>query len=360
MDDPTSNFMRMVSCMCMFSSNFDAALNVEHVLKTDGKLMMLFNSHRSGKFNRDTFLQKGVSEPLIFSLFYPRANSLFVEHMIGMHRDDEPLIIFLVEQYQAQQVWDTYFTYAEEFHIITAKTVRSLADRIRDLQLENCTLRNQFFSLENHIPKQSPKITTKIASAFEDVLPKNIRIDLVQGDGNCFFASLENQLRDLVDNLSAHAFRAEIERYCRANFDEFAHSAVKVWRSMFASDPYSAEWAFFSDYAVMESDWDVARAMLRNKMFLQPNFYAEAFTMSVTVEYINRLLSRKLMIILIDTVNEPSPVLGHTELGKQNMYIFLLKEPLRYSSMSINNRRVFTRRTLPKLGFKFLEDVHDS
>ncbi len=360
-EQPINEFLSLVTCIAMFQSNYDAVKNVEFVLGTNGVLLNIFNRNRFGTFNRDVFLEKYFNDALIFSLFYPRSNSLFIEHMIGLNSNNEALVIFLAEQYQATRVWDEYFKFALDYHIITSSSVKKLKARINtmvDTHL-NCVSRNKFFSPDFILNQSPPKLTTRISSAFLNVLPKHIKIDQVSGDGNCFFVSIQNQFEEFLgDHVNHLALRQNIIDYCKLNFDDFVET-VKIWQEMYGIDKKSREWAFFRSYSHISSPREIAKKMIRDDMFLQPNFFAESFSMSLTVEYINSLLSRKLMIILIDTVNEPSPVLGHTELGKENMYTFLLKEPEHYSSMEIESRRVFVRRNLPKMKFHFLEHLEE-
>jgi hypothetical protein len=360
-EQPINEFLSLVTCMAMFQSNYDAVKHVEFVLGTNGVLLNIFNRNRFGTFNRDVFLEKYFNDALMFSLFYPRSNSLFIEHMIGLHLDNEALLIFLAEQYQASLVWDEYFTFALDYHIITAASVKKLKARINtmvDTHL-NCISRNKFFNPDFILNQSAPKLTTKIASAFLDVLPKHIKIDKVEGDGNCFFVSIQNQFEELLGNYVNHlVLREHITDYCKLHFDDFVDT-VKTWQEMYGIDKKSREWSFFKIYSHLTHSREIAKKMLQDDIFLQSSFFAESFSINVIVEYINSLLSRKLMIILIDTVNEPSPVLGHTELGKENMYTFLLKEPEHYSSMEINHKRVFVRRNLPKMNFTFLQHLEE-
>jgi hypothetical protein len=360
-EQPINEFLSLVTCIAMFQSNYDAALQVEKVLETDGILLNIFNRNRFGGFNRDVFLEKYFNDALIFSLFYPRSNSLFIEHMMGLYFDNEVLLIFLAEQYQATRVWEEYFTFALDYHIITASSVKKLRERIKSMvdTHSNCVARNNFFSPDFILNQSAPKLTARIASAFLDVLPKNIHIDKVAGDGNCFFVSIQNQFEELLGNYVNHlVLREHVTDYCKLHFDDFVDT-VKTWKEMYGIDKKSREWSFFRGYANIENPRQIAKNMIQDDLFLQPSFFAESFSMNVIVEYINLSLSRKLMIILIDTVNEPSPVLGHTELGKENMYTFLLKEPEHYSSMEINHKRVFVRRNLPKMKFTFLQHLEE-
>ena len=64
-----SQFMNLVTCMSMYTNNFDAAVNVEYALKTDGTLVKTFNAYRFGNFNRDLFLEKHIPDALIYGLF---------------------------------------------------------------------------------------------------------------------------------------------------------------------------------------------------------------------------------------------------------------------------------------------------
>jgi hypothetical protein len=360
-EQPINEFLSLVTCIAMFQSNYDAVKHVESVLGTNGVLLNIFNRNRFGTFNRDVFLEKYFNDALMFSLFYPRSNSLFIEHMIGLHSDNEVLLIFLAEQYQSTRVWDEYFKFAVDYHIITTASVKKLKARINTMvdTHANCVSRNKFFNPDFILNQSAPKLTTKIASAFLNVLPKNIKIDDVSGDGNCFFVSIQNQFEELLGNHVNHlVLREHVTEYCKLNFDDFVY-AVNRWQEMYGIDKKSREWSFFRGYAHLENTREIAKKMIRDDLFLKPSFFAESFSMSVIVEYINSLLSRKLMIILIDTVNEPSPVLGHTDLGKENMYTFLLKEPEHYSSMEIDKKRVFVRRNLPKMKFTFLQHLEE-
>jgi hypothetical protein len=360
-DHPINEFLSLVTCICMFQSNYHAAVQVEKVLQTNGVLLNIFNRNRFGSFNRDIFLEKHFNDALVFSLFYPRSNSLFMEHMIGLHSDNEALLIFLAEQYQVTRIWDEYFTFVLDYHIITASSVKKLKSRINEMVDThlNCVSRNKFFQGDFILDQSAPKLTTRIASAFLNILPKNVKMDNVSGDGNCFFVSIQNQFEEFLGNHVNHlVLREHVTDYCKLNFDDFVDT-VKTWQEMYGIDKKSREWAFFRNYAHLENTREIAKKMIRDDLFLHPSFFAESFSMSLIVEYINSLLSRKLMIILIDTVNEPSPVLGHTELGKENMYTFLLKEPEHYSSMEIDKKRVFVRRNLPKMKFTFLQHLEE-
>jgi hypothetical protein len=357
--NPVDEFLMMVACICLNESNFDAAQKVEKILQTPGTLMSIFNRNRFGHFNKSTFLHKGFqSDVLLFQLFYPHPNQLFVEHMMGLHKENQVLLIFLAEQYHAQQVWQAYFAFAADYHVITHSSVKKLSKENKPL-IENCLLRNKLFE-NKFIPSSNSNILLKLASIFTSVLPKRINVDIVKGDGNCFFTSITNQFLDFVEDenmISNQTIRLNIQDYCKQNFDEFIESAVSIWKIMFESDPTNQEWGFFLPYQEISDKREIGKKMLRDKMFLKSSFFAESFTMALTVEYLNYLLKRKLMIIVVDVNNQPFPVLGHTELGSENMYTFLLKEPLHYSSLSINEQRVFTRRNLPKLNFKFLEHL---
>lgn len=358
MDD----FLNLITCICINLSNYDAAYKVEQVLETPGNLMNIFNKNRFGYFNKSTFLERSFNSTLLFQLFYPDPNQLFIEHMMGLHKENQSLLILIAEQYHAQQVWKSYFKFAQDYHIITYETVAKLQNMVKNKTMENCLTRNKLF-LNQFIPNKNPNILLKLSSVFTFILPKDINVDIVKGDGNCFFSSISNQFSHLIEDenlISNKTIRLNILHYCKENFDEFVESAVSIWKLMFESDNKNTEWAFFKPYANMEDQREIAKKMIRDELFLKPSFFAESFTMALTVEYLNFLFKRKLMIIVIDIDNEPFPVLGHTSLGSENIYTFLLKEPLHYSSISIRDKRVFTKKTIPKLNFKFLSHLEES
>ena len=365
MQDARNNFLNLTTCMSLFTSNYESAVNVENVLKTDGNLIKLFNAYRLGNFNRDTFLEKNIDDSLIYGLFYPVINAPYFERIVAQNIKKKVLVAFLIEQHIATQMWSAYFEYVESQYLFTPKSVQSLKKRIthEHLQpvLERCTNRNYLYS--NHFVlddyDETYKLAPKVASAFANIIPREIIIDNVKGDGDCFFTSIYNQFKDNVSNpesFNARALRKNLQDYCTQNFDDFVEHTVFIWSEMYRSDKKSQEWAFFRPYAHLTNIRHIGKLMLHDKMFMSKSFYAEVFSINITVDYINQLLSRKLMIIVIDVETEPVPILGSTtELGKEDLYLFILRNHEHYSSIEIKDQRLFMKKTLPKLNFKFLE-----
>lgn len=283
---------------------------------------------------------------------------------MGLHRANRQLLEHLVEQYKAQQVWDAYFQFVEHRHVFNALSLKQLTACAR-YESNDCATKHELFETHFTLPDGPAPILQRVAAAFVDTLPRQIIVDTVRGDGDCFFTSIYKQFAPFsTEPMLFHprTLRENLMSYCLDHLDDFIEHAVKTWQTVYEADRSSPEWSFFRPYAHESNAVTIGKQMLRNEMFLDKNFFAEAFSMAVTVDYINEITHRRLMIILIDTESEPSPILGNTLPGDENLYILLLRDHEHYSSIAIlddngNESRIFTRHALPKLHFTFLKHL---
>ena len=206
-----------------------------------------------------------------------------------------------------------------------------------------------------HIPRnmmQNQGSLNSISHMFPTTKLNDIIVDVVSGDGDCFFTSIFNQFKDVIghsDRLLPHAQRMFVHNYMKQNMSILIDN-VGVWKTMYLSDkPNSPEWAFFKPYADLNTDdYTIANKMLKTGMFLDKSFYAEHYSIGTIILYLRYLLHKNVGLYIVDT-DMSQPSLLSLDKDTVDVYTFLIRSHNHYSSVSIEGKRLFTPTNLPKL-----------
>lgn len=358
-ETPLKKFEIVVGCVRQNLNNILGAIYVEFCLGTTGRLIQKTSDNDVWYMNGQEFSENyHVKDIFISRLFYPREDSNMFDNLIKMYSSSTVLVNLLENQYILQKDWTEYMTFVQQQQLITYDTVNRLIDIVSTFpfygfksKLEKCI--NQISSNDQEdIFLPLPDQYEILSSAFRNLSPLDFTIDNVSGDGNCFFTSISNQFKEFVQNpdqVSVYKLRSEVQSFVERHIQMFVQNIIPTWKEAWNSDPNSPEWSFFNYFIGKGSDEAIAREMLKEKIFMNSAFYAEEFTIQIVLKYLSEVvLQDRVVLIIIPSDSEPFALQSSTQ-GYGSKYTFLFKEPNHYSSIAIQDRRLFAQ--IPPLSF---------
>lgn len=362
MTDVTQEFYELIACIGMNYSNFDAALYVEKVLKTDSRLQQAFYANRFGTFSKHTFIAKGIAESLLVPLFYPVPNATYIEQIMQLHRHDDLLLQFLAEQYHAQQIWHSYFEHLfYQRHVLTLGHIRELRNTMPKDFLRKCD-RVKLSTPHFFVPHISDaSIAARVSSAFQYLSAADIVIDNVPKSPDSFFISIINQFRETMtadkqSSMTTTGLRKVVQEYAEKNFKTFV-SVVQMWTDMYQyASEYDRQWEFFDNYKSLPNAIQRAKKLLSDHVIEDKTiFYPDLFTIDVIVDHISNIFQRALMLVLLDLNTESSYSIGFLQDPNGAQWVsFIVKDGIYFYSMTIQKQRYFPKNRVPPNNLPFL------